>query len=139
MPSNLRFIAILLVAASAGGIVSLAVLERQDEARARTQAEAMTGGRVDAGRAAIGHYGCGACHRIDGVDGAWGRTGPSLEGVAVDALIAGRLANTPENLMLWMRDPQSVVPGTGMPHLGIDERDARDVAAYLYTRRPKPS
>lgn len=48
--------------------------------------------------------------------------------------VAGRLANTPENLIKWIRDPGAVDPSTVMPAVGIDEAGARDIAAYLYTR-----
>jgi len=36
-----------------------------------------------------------------------------------------------------IRDPQGVAPGNGMPNLGVSERDARNMAAYLYTLQPK--
>jgi cytochrome c2 len=49
--------------------------------------------------------------------------------------IAGRLPNTPENLMLWIQKPQEVVPNNAMPNMGIGEQDSRDMAAYLYTLR----
>lgn len=35
--------------------------------------------------------------------------------------------------MTWLRDPQSVVPNNAMPDLGLNEQQARDIAAYLYT------
>src|SRR5438093_1229200 len=66
---------------------------------------------------------------------ASGRVSPSLAGVASRAVIAGRLANTPDNLIRWIRDPQGVSPGTVMPNMGVGETDARDIAAYLYTLR----
>jgi len=34
-----------------------------------------------------------------------------------------------------LRDTQQVKPGTAMPQLGLTERDARDVAAYLASLR----
>jgi cytochrome c1 len=34
----------------------------------------------------------------------------------------------------WIRDPQHVAPGTAMPDLDVGARDARDIAAFLYTR-----
>jgi cytochrome c1 len=43
------------------------------------------------------------------------------------------LPNTPENLVRWLRDPQKLNPRTAMPDLGVTERDAQDIAAYLYT------
>ena len=45
------------------------------------------------------------------------------------------LRNTPDNLVRWMRNPQSVVPGNAMPDMGVTEAQARDIAAYLYTLR----
>ena len=58
--------------------------------------------------------------------------GPPLGGLAQRVYIAGVLANTPENLVRWIRDPRAVDSLTAMPTLGLDEREARDVAAYLY-------
>ena len=34
-------------------------------------------------------------------------------------------------MWLWLRETQAVKPGTAMPQLGVTERDARDIAAYL--------
>jgi cytochrome c2 len=48
---------------------------------------------------------------------------------------AGVLRNTPPNLVRWLRDPQTVVPGNAMPDMHIDKLDARDAAPYLYTLR----
>jgi cytochrome c len=52
----------------------------------------------------------------------------------VRALLAGRLDNNPDNMQLWIRDPQRASPGTAMPDLNVGARDARDIAAFLYTR-----
>lgn len=85
------------------------------------------------GREAIERYGCGACHVVPGVRNARGRVGPQLKDFANQVFIAGRVANTPENLILWLRDPQAIDPETVMPNVGVTEQDARDIAAYLYT------
>ena len=61
--------------------------------------------------------------------------GPPLNQFAERVYIAGRLPNTPENLMLWIQKPQQVVPNNAMPDMGIGEQDSRDIAAYLYTLR----
>ena len=135
MPSELRFVLILSGLAAAAGVASVFGIYRQDAAQARTHAEAMTGGHVDAGKAAIGRYNCGACHRIPGIAGASGETGPALNGIAVRAQIAGVLVNNPANLSRWLRDPQQVLPGNGMPDQNLTEDEARDIAAYLYTIR----
>jgi cytochrome c len=133
MPSELRFVLILSGLATLAGAGSVFAIYRQDAAQTRTQAEAMTGGKVDAGVAAIGRYGCGACHRIPGIAGAVGETGPALNGIAVRAQIAGMLVNNPDNLTYWLRHPQRVMPGNGMPDQNVTETEARDIAAYLYT------
>ena len=50
-----------------------------------------------------------------------------------NGLIAGKLANTPDNLVRWIRQPKTVKPLTAMPDMGVSEGDARDMAAYLAT------
>jgi cytochrome c2 len=49
-------------------------------------------------------------------------------------MIAGKLSNKPENMERWISDPQAVTPGTAMPDLHVNGRDARDITAFLYTR-----
>jgi cytochrome c len=43
------------------------------------------------------------------------------------------LPNTTENMVRWIRQPQAVNPRSAMPDLGVNERDAQDIAAYLST------
>ena len=50
-------------------------------------------------------------------------------------IVAGLLPNTPDNLVTWLKTPQRVVPGNAMPNMELNEHDAHDVAAYLYTLR----
>jgi cytochrome c len=99
------------------------------EARGRT----VPGGDARRGESVIEAFGCGACHTIPGVDGASGMVGPPLTSWARRAYIAGTLPNAPENLIRWVVDPHAVEPGTAMPQLGVNEAQARDIAAYLYT------
>jgi cytochrome c len=82
--------------------------------------------------AEIAAYGCGSCHTISGIAGADAHVGPSLAGFAERRYIAGRLPNTPQNLVEWIMHPQRVDPGNLMPYLGVSDSDARDIAAYLY-------
>lgn len=95
-------------------------------------AVSVPGGHADKAPALFKAYGCGACHTIPGVDGADGRVGPKLSGLAGDENIAGRLDNTPDNLVRWISHPQQVDPGNVMPDLGVPDAAARDIAAYLY-------
>jgi cytochrome c1 len=85
------------------------------------------------GKAVIVASGCGACHRIPGIQGADGKVGPPLDGVGRRTILAGVLPNTPGDLALWIRAPQSVKPGDAMPDSALGEREARDVATYLET------
>ena len=92
----------------------------------------VSGGDPAAGVAAIRQYGCGACHSIPGVDGANGEVGPALVNLWQRSYIAGKLPNTPQNLIHWLRFPQEVSPGVDMPDLGLTDQTARNIAAYLY-------
>jgi cytochrome c1 len=96
---------------------------------------ALTVPNGDAGRGSdrIGFYGCGACHVIPGIKRADGTVGPPLTAFGKRDYIAGEALNTPDNLVQWIMDPQSIEPGTAMPNMSVTQQDARDIAAYLYT------
>jgi cytochrome c1 len=101
----------------------------------REEAVTLTGGNPDNGVAAISRYGCGSCHDIPGIRAARGTVGPPLGRIAVRTYLAGRLSNTPANMMQWIQHPQHVERGTAMPEMGVTEADARDITAFLYTLR----
>lgn len=86
---------------------------------------------AERGRQALRQFGCVGCHVIPGVVAADSFVGPPLERMGTRQFVAGQLPNTRENLIEWIRHPQAVSPGTAMPDLGVGERDARDMAAYL--------
>lgn len=92
-------------------------------------------GDIESGRLLLRQYGCGACHAIPGVATADGTVGPPLDRIARRVYLAGSLPNTPANLAQFIRDPQSAKPQTTMPDLGVGERHATDMVAYLYTLR----
>ncbi len=104
---------------------------------ANANREFVIAGDPEAGREELRLYGCGACHHIPGVPGANQSVsvGPSLEHWANRYFIAGTLQNTPDELIEWIRFPQTIEPGTAMPDLDVTEQDARNMAAYLYTLR----
>lgn len=101
----------------------------------RADAAPLRAGDVERGKLALGQYACQACHTIPGITSSLPNVGPPLAGLASRSLIAGKLANTPDNLVLWVRDPKSVKPLSAMPDMGVNELDARDMAAYLATLR----
>ena len=85
------------------------------------------------GMALIGTYGCGACHYVEGIEGANGLVAPRLENFANRTLLAGTFPNVPRFLVPWLMSPPSLKAQTGMPELGVAEAEARDIASYLYT------
>lgn len=85
------------------------------------------------GRRALEQFGCVACHEIPGMVGPEARLGPPLSGIASRTLLGGVLPNSFDNMVLWLRAPQSFSPHSAMPMLGVREGDARDMAAYLAT------
>ena len=91
------------------------------------------GGYPGQGKQLIAQYKCGTCHTIPGVSHAHGVFGPPLNFIGRRTELAGNFANTPENLVHWILSPKSMKPATAMPDLGLDEKQARDVAAYLET------
>jgi cytochrome c len=114
-------------------LLALAAACGRGQGKAFADAAALTGGNAYAGREKARDYGCGSCHTIPGVAGAHALVGPPLEGIAGRMYIAGVLTNTPQRMVSWIMDPPAVDSATAMPNVGVTEKDARDIAAYLYT------
>jgi cytochrome c oxidase subunit II len=82
------------------------------------------------GRQVFLDHPCSACHTITGISN--GTAGPDLTHVASRSeLAAGTIPNTPENLAVWVVDPQSVKPGNLMPNESIPGPDVQALVAYL--------
>jgi cytochrome c len=97
-------------------------------------------GDPEAGRRAFLTAGCGGCHTLTGVvypdggGGASGLAGPILSNVVLRPTLAGEtIPMSPETMARWLQDPAAVKPGTSMPSVGLDEQEARDLTAYLYS------
>jgi predicted ribosomally synthesized peptide with SipW-like signal peptide len=103
---------------------------QQTERVART----ITGGDPARAPEIMRRYGCGGCHTIAGVAGADGQVGPSLSGLIHRVYVGGVAINSPDHLVQWIVDPQTISPHSAMPATGISEAEARDVAAYLYAQ-----
>ncbi|WP_284734486.1 c-type cytochrome [Sphingosinicella terrae] len=93
----------------------------------------MAGADAAAGRAVVERVGCGSCHAFPDIAWPRGAVGPDLSRFASQTMIAGRVPNRPDLLAAFVRNAPAVVPGSAMPAMPIDEAEARDVAAYLYT------
>ncbi|HEX2723697.1 MAG TPA: cytochrome c oxidase assembly protein, partial [Gemmatimonadaceae bacterium] len=115
-------------------VIVMAIFSGCSTNNAQSAAE-LTGGNPGHGHDAIRRYGCQSCHTIPGVTGAVALVGPNLDGVANRAYIAGVLTNTPQHMIEWIRNPPALDSKTAMPNLNVTEKDARDMAAYLYTLR----
>lgn len=125
-----RHIAFVVVACGA-----LSMLAGCTGGRALEAYPTATGGDAHRGKTAAEQFRCGSCHEIPGISGANGLVGPSLARFARRSFIGGEAPNTPANLVKWIISPQSIEPATAMPALGLNEQQARDTAAYLYTLR----
>jgi mono/diheme cytochrome c family protein len=100
----------------------------------RRWAAELTQGDPTRGPDLMRRHGCIGCHRVDGVAGARGTTGPPLEDLADRAFFGGVAPNTPEALIRWIRRSRDMDPKSGMPNTNVPEAEARDIAAFLYTR-----
>ena len=101
----------------------------------RTRAgEPAAGGDPKQGKQLAMQYGCAACHEIPDLPIA-GQVGPPLRTIAQRAYLAGRLRNSPENMIAWIRFPRDIDPQTAMPDLGVSAQDAADLTAFLYSLR----
>jgi len=121
-------VAMLMAAAVA------AALLWQMQHRSASTAVAMTGGDIARAPGLIRRYGCAGCHTIPGIPGGDGKVGGPLKDIRQRVYVGGVVTNSPDNLIRWIVSPQTFSPRTAMPATGITEAEARDVAAYLYSR-----
>ena len=126
----MRFACLTLVA-----FASVICLIGCDKDTVASDANALTGGDWKKGANSIRDAGCASCHTIPGIHGADSHVGPPLTGISQRTYLAGIIANTPENLVKWIQNPPSVDEKTAMPDMHLSEREARDIASYLYTLR----
>src|SRR6201987_5480175 len=78
---------------------------------------------------------CINCHRVSGTV-ADGRFGPDLTHLmSRDTIAPGAVPNTPEQLKLWIRNPDAIKPGSLMPAMQLSEKDLDALTAYLETLR----
>lgn len=120
-------------AVARGKVSGLAVAAMLGACRIPSTSDSIPGGNPRQGKAEIVAFGCSSCHTIPDIAQAYGMVGPPLNHFASRAYIAGQVPHTGEWLIKWIMAPQSIEPGTAMPNLGVTDRQARDMAAYLYT------
>jgi len=110
-------------------IISLSLIACAPE---RDYVPRVADGDAQRGREVLARYECGACHVIPGVPHAVGKVGPALDHYSRRSYVAGKFPNEPDTLVRWIIDAPSMAPQTAMPAIAVSERDARDMAAYLY-------
>jgi cytochrome c oxidase subunit II len=99
------------------------------------QRPAVADERVAAGRRVFETTACINCHSINGTV-ANGRFGPDLTHLMSRTTIAaGAALNTPENLRLWIQNPEAIKPGSLMPAMKLSDSDLDVLVGYLETLR----
>jgi len=135
VPSSLIWLAALILLSIATAVIAGGVIYFQTAQTAQSQADTITRGDWKRGRLSIARYGCGSCHVIAGITGANGKVGPDLTHIAQRSEIAGKLPNDPDAMIRWLIHPQAIEPKGGMPDQGVSDTEARNMAAFLYSRR----
>ena len=108
-------IALVLLVLSMEGVIGSAIASPEAKALLQTKA-------------------CGACHVIPGVEGAYGKAGPSLKGLHERKRIVGDvLENNPKNLKAWLKNPKSIKSGTMMPNTGLTDEEVEILILYFDT------
>ena len=75
---------------------------------------------------------CGSCHVIPGVEGAYGKFGPSLKGLRDrPRILGGTLKYSTNNLKKWLQNPKSVKPDTMMPNTGLSDEEIEILIQYF--------
>jgi cytochrome c oxidase subunit II len=101
------------------------IQHQQQPAATPTGAEAVAGGRL------MPTVACGGCHTVRGTT-MQGTFGPDLTHFGSRSGIgANTLANTPQNLLTWIQDPQAVKPGCQMPQIPLPLPQQQELVAYL--------
>jgi cytochrome c oxidase subunit 2 len=92
-------------------------------------------GTAEEGRRIFETTACVNCHAVSGTV-ANGRFGPDLTHLmSRDTIASGAAPNTPEQLKLWIQNPDAIKPGSLMPAMQLSEKDLDALTAYLETLR----
>ena len=96
---------------------------------------AVVNDEVGEGRRIFETTACLNCHAVSGTV-ADGHFGPDLTHLMSRTTIAsGAAPNTPEQLKMWIQNPDSIKPGSLMPAMKLNEKDLDALTAYLVTLR----
>jgi len=99
------------------------------------QQPAVQDASVAAGKRVFETTACINCHAIAGTN-ANGRFGPDLTHLMSRATIAsGAAQNTPQNLRVWIQNPNAIKPGSLMPAMQLSDADLDAMVSYMETLR----
>lgn len=92
-----------------------------------------TNSSAEEGRRVFETTACINCHTVSGTV-ANGRFGPDLTHLmSRDTIAAGAAPNTPQNLRLWVQNPDAIKPGSLMPAMNLTDQQFDRLTAYLLT------
>ena len=78
---------------------------------------------------------CINCHTVRGT-AANGRFGPDLTHLmSRDTIASGAADNTPENLRLWIENPDAIKPGSLMPAMKLSDGELDALVRYMLSLR----
>jgi cytochrome c oxidase subunit II len=98
-------------------------------------AAAAPGEAAAEGRRVFETTACLNCHTVRGTVGD-GRYGPDLTHLmSRETIASGAVANSPETLKAWIRNPAHFKPGVLMPAMQLDEERLDALVGYLQTLR----
>jgi len=93
------------------------------------------GDSTSVGRRIFETTACVNCHTVAGTT-AQGRFGPDLTHLmSRDTIAAGATTNTPQHLRLWIRNPDTIKPGSLMPAMQLNDQELDALTGYLETLR----
>ncbi len=118
-------------------LLRVVVQSREDFDRwvAGQQRPAENADGVGRGRQVFETTACVNCHTISGTN-ASGKFGPDLTHLmSRETIAAGAALNNRENLRLWVKDPETIKPGSLMPAMQLDDKDLDAVTDYLLSLR----
>jgi cytochrome c oxidase subunit II len=96
-------------------------------------ANAPMDGSAAEGRRVFESTACINCHAVAGTV-ADGRFGPDLTHLmSRDTIASGAAPNTPENLRLWIQNPDAIKPGALMPAMNLTGDQFDEITAYMLT------
>src|SRR4029450_836070 len=99
------------------------------------QEDAMEDASASAGRRVFESTAGITCPPVRGT-AAKGRFGPDLTHLMSRATIAsGAAENTPENLRLWLKDPDALKPGSLMPAMRMTDAELDALVRYMQSLR----